>query len=335
VRRPDFSGWRGTRVRCACLCTSADRGRGEVYVLIFLLQAASAAFTPVFQATVPEVLPEERDYTQALSLSRLTYDVESLFSPAPAAALLSVITYNWLFAGTTVGFLASGALVVPVLLPKTAPVERTGGVHKKAAFGIRLFRATPRLRALLATYLPHAVGPRHRLVFDGRFDLRLTDEHDGRGLHVEPYPRRLDLRHQHRMTRHGGKLVHQLLTARGRHASRDRTEHLTATIAPRAVQRVLHRSEDVAEVGEHHHLRPIPGGVLDDLAQPVQLGRLLGARVRRSAHRHEVAGAHGLAVGVFVRRAQPLPILVFRPTPRSPSARSGLCPQCAEPAARA
>src|SRR5215216_1179392 len=53
----------------------------QVYVLIFLLQSASAAFTPTFQATIPDLLPEEKDYTRALSLSRLAYDLESLLSP--------------------------------------------------------------------------------------------------------------------------------------------------------------------------------------------------------------------------------------------------------------
>ncbi len=32
----------------------------QVYVLIFLLQSASAAFTPTFQATIPDILPDER-----------------------------------------------------------------------------------------------------------------------------------------------------------------------------------------------------------------------------------------------------------------------------------
>ncbi|WP_280109901.1 hypothetical protein [Azospirillum sp. B506] len=31
----------------------------QVYVLIFVLQAESAAFTPTFQATIPDVLPDE------------------------------------------------------------------------------------------------------------------------------------------------------------------------------------------------------------------------------------------------------------------------------------
>src|SRR5690606_1573395 len=43
----------------------------QVYVLIFVLQSASAAFTPTFQATIPDVLADEKDYTRALSLSRL------------------------------------------------------------------------------------------------------------------------------------------------------------------------------------------------------------------------------------------------------------------------
>lgn len=33
----------------------------QIYVLIFVLQSASAAFTPTFQATIPDILPEERD----------------------------------------------------------------------------------------------------------------------------------------------------------------------------------------------------------------------------------------------------------------------------------
>ena len=53
----------------------------QVYVLIFLLQSASAAFTPTFQATIPDVLPEEARYTRALSLSRLAYDLENIVSP--------------------------------------------------------------------------------------------------------------------------------------------------------------------------------------------------------------------------------------------------------------
>ncbi|MFS8201466.1 MFS transporter [Streptomyces sp. CWNU-52B] len=145
----------------------------QIHVLVFLLQSASAAFTPTFQAVVPDVLPAERDYTHALSLSRLAYDLESLFSPALAAALLSVITYNWLFLGTVAGFVASGALVLSAVLPKPEPeptptatakakaddgIARTGSVYAKATAGARLFLTTPRLRALLALDLAVAAA---------------------------------------------------------------------------------------------------------------------------------------------------------------------------------
>src|SRR5215208_5540939 len=130
----------------------------QVYVLIFLLQSASAAFTPTFQATIPDVLPEEKDYTRALSLSRLAYDLENLLSPALAAALLTLISFHWLFGGTVVGFLGSAALVLSVTLPQPAPAERTGGIYDKTTRGLRIYLKTPRLRGLLALNLSVAAA---------------------------------------------------------------------------------------------------------------------------------------------------------------------------------
>jgi H+ antiporter protein len=130
----------------------------QIYMLIFLLQSASAAFTPTFQATIPDVLPEERDYTRALSLSRLAYDLESLLSPTLAAALLTVISFHWLFGGTVVGFLCSAALVLSVRLPQAAVSERNGGIYDKTTRGIRTYLKTPRLRGLLALNLSVAAA---------------------------------------------------------------------------------------------------------------------------------------------------------------------------------
>jgi H+ antiporter protein len=124
----------------------------QVYVLIFVLQSASAAFTPTFQATIPDLLREEKDYTKALSLSRLAYDLESVISPMLAAALLTVMSFHNLFAGTVVGFLASAALVVSVLLPSPKATERRG-IYDRTTRGLRIYLATPRLRGLLALNL--------------------------------------------------------------------------------------------------------------------------------------------------------------------------------------
>lgn len=130
----------------------------QIYILIFLLQSASAAFTPTFQATIPDVLPDEKDYTRALSLSRLAYDLENLASPALAAALLSLISFHWLFGGTVVGFLASAALVLSVRLPPPALAERRGGFYDKTTWGMRIYLATPRLQGLLALNLAVAAA---------------------------------------------------------------------------------------------------------------------------------------------------------------------------------
>ena len=130
----------------------------EVYVLIFVLQSASAAFTPTFQATIPDVLPDEADYTRALSLSRLAYDMESLTSPIIAAALLTVISFHWLFAGTAIGFVASALLVVSVVLPRSPAKPREGGIYTRTTRGMRIYLKTPRLQGLLALSLASAAA---------------------------------------------------------------------------------------------------------------------------------------------------------------------------------
>lgn len=43
----------------AALCLPFVTEVWQVFLLIFLLQSASAAFTPTFQATIPDVLPDE------------------------------------------------------------------------------------------------------------------------------------------------------------------------------------------------------------------------------------------------------------------------------------
>ncbi|WPZ31078.1 MFS transporter [Sulfitobacter sp. OXR-159] len=124
----------------------------QIYILIFFLQSASAAFTPTFQATIPDVLPEEDRYARALSLSRLAYDLENTISPALAAVLLAVMSYNALFLGTVAGFVASALLVVSVVLPSPKATEPRG-VYDRTTRGIRIYLATPRLRGMLGLSL--------------------------------------------------------------------------------------------------------------------------------------------------------------------------------------
>ena len=120
----------------------------QIYVLIFLLQAASAGFTPAFQAVIPDVLKDEDDYTNALSLLRLAEDLEQLASPMIAALLLTVVSFPVLFAGTVVGFVASALLVMTARLPVRVRAEDSQ-FWADVTKGIRIYTRTPRLRGLM------------------------------------------------------------------------------------------------------------------------------------------------------------------------------------------
>jgi MFS family permease len=130
----------------------------HVYVLIVLVNACSAGFTPTFQATIPDVLTDEPAYTRALSLSRVAYELEALLSPALAAALLAFVSYDGLFAANGVAFLGSAALVLSTRLPARRPSRAAESRWRQITSGTRRYLATRRLRGLLALNLAVAAA---------------------------------------------------------------------------------------------------------------------------------------------------------------------------------
>ncbi|VEH80356.1 putative nickel resistance protein (nreB) [Corynebacterium kutscheri] len=130
----------------------------QIYVLIFLLQASSAIFTPTFQATIPEVLDDEEEYTNAISLSRLAYDLEAVFSPLLAAALLMVTGYHTLFIGTLAGFIASASLILSIHLPTPSEVDTHDTFMHRLTQGMRDFWYERPLRALIGLNLTVAAS---------------------------------------------------------------------------------------------------------------------------------------------------------------------------------
>ncbi|KAK0351045.1 hypothetical protein LTR94_026546, partial [Friedmanniomyces endolithicus] len=129
----------------------------QVYGLMTVLYVASAAFTPAFQAMIPDLLEDEGEYTKALSLSRLAADLESVASPVLAAVLLAVISYHNLFVGTALGFILSAGFVVTAVLPRLSTAQ-TLPFLRRLTGGVKLFALTPRLRGLLAVSLATAAG---------------------------------------------------------------------------------------------------------------------------------------------------------------------------------
>jgi len=124
-----------------------------LYLIIFLINVLSSGFTPVFQAVLPDVLPDEKVYTRALAYSRLAYEVERVLSPALAGFALLFLSFNSLFVMNALSFLVSACLLYLAMVPAIVVGDRLGGVWHNVAFGIKAYLLTPRLRGLLALYL--------------------------------------------------------------------------------------------------------------------------------------------------------------------------------------
>ncbi len=121
----------------------------QIYLLIVLLHSASAGLIPSLRAAIPDILPNERDYTRALALTQLSYDMETVASPLIALLLLSLVPINGLFIATLGGFIASAALLASASIP-TQRFASQLGIGARAARGIRLYVRTPMLKGLLA-----------------------------------------------------------------------------------------------------------------------------------------------------------------------------------------
>jgi MFS family permease len=121
----------------------------QIYLLIVLLHSASAGLVPSLRATIPDILPDERDYTRALALTQLSYDMETVASPLIALLLLSLVPLNGLFIATVGGFIASAALLASATLPAQRFTSQLG-IGARATRGIRLYLGTPMLKGLLA-----------------------------------------------------------------------------------------------------------------------------------------------------------------------------------------
>ncbi|RUL89441.1 MFS transporter [Tautonia sociabilis] len=89
----------------------------QVYLLIFAINAATAFFTPTFEASIPEVVGGEQ-YVKALSLSRVAVDVEAVAAPALAGLLVVLLGVEWVFWFDALTYLASAGVVLAANVPQ-------------------------------------------------------------------------------------------------------------------------------------------------------------------------------------------------------------------------
>ncbi|MFZ1726183.1 MAG: MFS transporter [Albidovulum sp.] len=122
----------------------------QIYLLMLLFQMCSAAFTPAYQSTIPDILDDEAQYTAALSLSRVAYNLETMLSPALAGILLLVVAPPSLFLGTALAFAVSAGLLFSANLPARPVASGHDPFLRRLGKGYNIYLRTIRLRGLLA-----------------------------------------------------------------------------------------------------------------------------------------------------------------------------------------
>lgn len=132
----------------------------QVYILMFAINACSAAFTPLFQATIPQVVPNRIDYTKALSYSRVAYDLEQIISPVLSAILLVYVSFRHLFWLDALTFVLSAILICLCFIPlDKAPHKKLVRLSGRNLLnGISRYLSHPSLRALWYAYLAAAAA---------------------------------------------------------------------------------------------------------------------------------------------------------------------------------
>lgn len=127
----------------------------HVYVLMFAINACSAAFTPLYQATLPSVLPVREHYTKALSFSRIAYDLEQIVSPVLSAILLTILSFRQLFWIDAMTFVLSAILILVSFIPSVEKEIRKVETLKFRSLynGLSAYLAHPPLRLLWCAYL--------------------------------------------------------------------------------------------------------------------------------------------------------------------------------------
>ncbi len=133
----------------------------QVYVLVFVVNAFTAFFTPTFEACLPAVAGE-KSYVKAISLSRVASDVEAIAAPALTGLLISFIGLRWVFWFDAATYLFSAALVASVIVPSVQDVERRAlslrTAFSEVAFGTRLLFRVSALRLALLLSLAEATA---------------------------------------------------------------------------------------------------------------------------------------------------------------------------------
>jgi MFS transporter, NRE family, putaive nickel resistance protein len=132
----------------------------HVYVLIFVLNAVTALFTPAFEASIPELVGPTL-YTRAIAWSRVAMDVEAAVGPLIAGLLIATVGVRWAFWFDGVTYLVSAALVVRSRVPRVASPRAPfpwADLWTQVSHGTRVLLREPALRRALLLHVAEAAA---------------------------------------------------------------------------------------------------------------------------------------------------------------------------------
>jgi MFS family permease len=119
----------------------------QLYALILAFALASAAFTPIYQAVVPRLLPDPAAYAASLGRSRLAAELDGAVAPLIAAGLLATVGLRGLFVAAMAAFIVSALLIGGARLGAGAQESPAEGVARLWR-GVGALFAAPALRGL-------------------------------------------------------------------------------------------------------------------------------------------------------------------------------------------
>jgi MFS transporter, NRE family, putaive nickel resistance protein len=133
---------------------------GQIYLLIFAINAVTAFFTPAFEAAIPEVVGP-RMYTRAVSWSRIALALEAAGGPLVAGLFIALIGVHWTFWVDGATYLISAALVLGSRVPR-APKPTAGfpwsNFVTQITHGTRVLLREPALRKALLLHMAEATA---------------------------------------------------------------------------------------------------------------------------------------------------------------------------------
>ena len=132
----------------------------QIYLLIFVINAVTAFFTPTFEATIPEIAGAQH-YVKALSLSRVATDVENVAAPAVAGVVVALLGIRWVFWFDALTYLLSALLGAFAAIPALARVEVEFSWRKfmtELTTGTRVLLREPSLRQALLLSVAEATA---------------------------------------------------------------------------------------------------------------------------------------------------------------------------------